>query len=104
MEIKFFDDSIEEFISSLEKFTILKVFRTIDLLEQFGHRLGMPHSKRLTQNIFELRIRGIQEVRLLYTFYDGRAMILYGFIKKSEKLPTRHLKTAVTRRRALDDR
>lgn len=56
MEIKFFDNSLEKFIESLENSTIAKILHTIDLLEMFGHKLGLPHSKRISKNIFELRI------------------------------------------------
>ncbi len=47
MEIKFFDNLLEKFISNLEKPTIAKILRTIDLLESFGQQLTMPHSKKV---------------------------------------------------------
>ncbi|HLD18332.1 MAG TPA: hypothetical protein VJB99_04710 [Patescibacteria group bacterium] len=50
MEIRFFHADVEEFIRGLEKPTIAKVLRTIDLLETFGHKLGMPHSKAIGEN------------------------------------------------------
>ena len=43
MEIRIFDISLEKFIRSLQKPTIAKVLRTIDLLEEFGQKLGPPH-------------------------------------------------------------
>ncbi len=48
---------VEEFIKSCEVQTITKIAHLIDLLEIHGPVLGMPHSKRLTGNIYELRIR-----------------------------------------------
>ncbi|MEK7619672.1 MAG: hypothetical protein AAB413_00320 [Patescibacteria group bacterium] len=51
MEIRFFNQEIEQFIASLEKATIAKVLRTFDLLEMFGHRLGMPHSKKVGDEV-----------------------------------------------------
>ena len=92
---------IEEFISSLEKQTIAKTLRTIDLLEQFGFNLGMPHSKKLTANIFELRVRGNQEVRVLYCFHNGQIYLLCGFVKKSEKTPKRELLKATNKYKLL---
>lgn len=68
MKIQIFDNTLEKFILSLEKITIAKVLRTIDLLEQFGFKLGPPHTKKIAHNLFELRIRGRQEVRIFYTF------------------------------------
>jgi phage-related protein len=85
------DPEVEEFISSLEKQTIAKTLRTVDLLEQFGHNLSMPHSKRVLGSLFELRVRGQQEVRIFYCFYKDKIYLLSGFLKKSQKIPPREL-------------
>ena len=102
MEIRNFDNSIEKFIKSLEKQTIAKVIHTIDLLKEFGHRLGVPHSKKVRSSIFELRVRGIQEIRILYTFHKSYIVLLHGFIKKSQKNPKKEVNTALARLRTLD--
>lgn len=102
MEVYNFDDSIDEFIKSLEELTIAKVLRTIELLEEYGPRLGMPHSKKVETNLFELRIRGQQEIRIFYTFHKSSAILLHGYTKKSQKTPKNELKTAQKRLQALD--
>ena len=102
MEIDFFDDSIEKFIQSLEKSTIAKVLRSIDLLAEFGHSLGLPHTKKIAPNLFELRIRSAQEVRIFFTIKDNRAILLHGFIKKSMKIPRREIAAAQARLKHLD--
>lgn len=102
MEVNFFDDRIEEFISELEKPTIAKVLRTIDLLEHFGNHLGMPHSKNIDRSLFELRIHGQQEIRLIYAFYNNNAVILHGFIKKSQKIPQKEIIIAQSKFLTLD--
>lgn len=94
MEIRF-DYQVEKFVASLEKSTIAKVLRTIDLLERFGHQLGLPQSKKVKSNLFELRIHGQQAVRIFYTFKNGVVILLYGFIKKSQKIPKRELEQAI---------
>ncbi|MBI4437898.1 type II toxin-antitoxin system RelE/ParE family toxin [Candidatus Uhrbacteria bacterium] len=102
MEIRFFHTEIEQFIATLEKSTIAKVLRTFDLLETFGYRLGMPHSKKIDTSLFELRIRGVQEVRFLYTFRKGEIVIvLHGFVKKSQKLALKERKLAQQRKISL---
>ena len=88
---------VEQFIYSLEKPSISKVLKIIDLLETFGYRLGMPHSKKLTADIFELRMRGKQEIRIFYTFQNMKVILLHGFIKKTNKTPIFEIKTAVNR-------
>ncbi len=97
MEIKFVDDSIEDFIKSLEPQTISKVLRTLDLLEEFGHRLGMPHTKKIDGAILELRIIGKQNVRFLYAYHKKAIVVLHCFIKKTQKMPVRELHTAIAK-------
>lgn len=104
MEVRVFDGSIEKFIHSLEKGTGPKVVRTIELLGEFGPQLGMPHSRKVQEDIFELRVRGIQEVRIFYTFHKNSIVLLHGFIKKSQKMPRKEFLVAFKRARALDRR
>lgn len=94
MKIKLYDLPLEKFITSLQKQTIAKVLRTIDLLERFGASLGTPHSKKIATSLFELRIRGKLEVRIFYTFHKDTIILLHGFIKKSQKIPQKELHLA----------
>jgi len=102
MNIRLWDTKIEMFIASLEKSVIAKVLRTIDLLEMFGNKLGLPHSKKIGARLFELRIRGNQEVRILYTFYKDEAILLHGFIKKTDRIPRKEIKIALSKLASLD--
>ena len=95
------DDLVEGFINSLEKPAIAKVLRVIDLLENFGHELGMPHSKKITAAIYELRIRGRQEIRFFYCFKGKNIILLHGFVKKSDKIPKKEIKVAIQRHERL---
>jgi hypothetical protein len=95
------DSQVEKFIGSLERFTIAKVIRTIDLLEKFGYKLGMPHSKSVQGSLFELRIRGQQEVRIIYCILNNEAYLLYALIKKSQKIPDGALRLAQRKRGSL---
>lgn len=88
---------VEDFVSDLSRETKAKTLRTIDLLEEFGHTLDMPHSKKVEDKLFELRVRGKREVRIFYAFKNRSAVLLHGFIKKSEKLPRREIETAKLR-------
>ncbi|OGF84895.1 hypothetical protein A2Z63_02185 [Candidatus Giovannonibacteria bacterium RIFCSPLOWO2_02_44_8] len=94
MKIKFFDKRLEDFIKSLEKPAAAKILRTLDLLEMFGYELGMPHSRKISNRLFELRIRGTQEIRIFYTFYKNEAILLHGFLKKTEQTPQKEISIA----------
>jgi phage-related protein len=71
------------------------------LLEKFGRGLTLPHSKKIDNEIYELRIRGRQEVRFFYAFQKANIALLHGFIKKSDKIPQREINTAINRLRQL---
>lgn len=88
---------VEEFIRSLEPKTISKVSHRIDLLEKYGSLLGMPHSRKLTANLYELRIRGKQEVRIIYGFINRNIYLLHIFKKQTQKTPTKEIATALKR-------
>jgi phage-related protein len=96
MEIRV-DDCVEKFIKELEENAVAKVLRSIDLLEKFGYELKLPHTKKIKRDLFELRIRGQQEVRIFYTFHKKGIVLLHGYIKKSQKIPNHELKVAVKR-------
>ena len=92
------DSPVVDFIYSLEKSTRAKVARNIELLEQFGNNLGAPYSKKINTRLYELRIRGREEVRIFYAFGQGRVIyLLHGFKKKSQKTPRREIETAQKR-------
>lgn len=93
---------VEKFIFTLEKQTIAKVLHTIDLLEIFEYKLGIPHSKHIQNDVYELRIRGKQEVRLFYTVKNSIS-IVHGFIKKTQKIPKKEIHIAILRIQTLVD-
>jgi len=102
MEICIFDVSLEKFIKNLQKPTIAKVLRTIDLLEKFGQKLGPPHTKKISARLFELRISGKKEVRIFYSFHKSQVFLLHGFVKKSQKIPIKEIRKAVQKLKRLD--
>ena len=102
MKVKLFDQKLENFIAALDKSTIAKTLRTLNLLEKFGNKLGMPHSKRIDTDLFELRIRGKKEVRIIYCFQQNTIILLHGFIKKTQKIPKKSLFLAKKRLNSID--
>jgi len=104
MVVEILDQKTKDFISSLDRPTYAKTLRTLDLLGKFGNQLRMPYSKSLGSNIFELRVRGQKEVRLLYCFYNKKAYILHGFIKKTEKTPQKEILVAIRKFKLLTSR
>jgi phage-related protein len=89
---------IKDFIDRLQANTQAKLGRQLDLLEQHGYELGMPHAKALGGGLMELRVRGKQEARVFYAFAIGdRIYLLHAFVKKSRTTPEKEL--AIARKR-----
>jgi phage-related protein len=88
-------DEVNIFLESvLNEREIAKTIHVIELLEEFGKTLGLPHSRYMDDGILELRIRGKREIRLLYCFYKNKAIVLHAFIKKTQNTPTKILDKA----------
>jgi len=88
---------VREFIKLLDNETGPKVSHDINLLEKFGNLLRMPHSKKLTKELYELRIRGKQEVRIIYCFKEKDVYLLHAFKKQTQKTPKKEIETALKR-------
>ena len=67
---------IDDFIESLSEKTISKIFWMFDLLERYGPEIGMPYVKRISRELFELRIRKQESVRFLFTVKNKTIWIL----------------------------
>ncbi len=87
-------DFVETFLVSLNAKEIAKVIRTIELLEEFGNDLGMPHSRYMSGGLLELRIRGTREIRIFYCFHKSKAVLLHACIKKTQKTLNKELDKA----------
>jgi phage-related protein len=93
MQIDLFD-SVQTFIETLSEKEIAKVIRTIELLEEFGNKLGMPHSRHMDDGLLELRIRGKREIRIFYCFNKNKIILLHACIKKTQRTPEKELNKA----------
>ena len=95
--VKFIRDDTYEFVKSFDNNLALKIFGLLEILDQLGTHLGSPKLKKITKEIYELRIMGKISVRILCTFHKGEIYILHGFIKKTQKIPIKELDKAIHR-------
>ncbi len=89
-----------EFLESLDQRAQRKFLFVRGLLEEFGHRLSLPYVKYIGNDIYELRFVGSEgNIRMLYFFFLAQTIIfVHGFVKKTNKIPTRELLVAKERR------
>lgn len=88
------ENLIESFIVKQEQGTKAKITRMILALERYGPNLGMPYSKKIDKDLWELRISGKETVRVFYTVRKNEIILLHIFKKKTEKTPLREIKLA----------
>lgn len=93
---------VEVFIQSCEKRTIAKILRSIDLLVEFEKKLGTPHVKQIEKGLFELRVRGHQEVRIFYMIHRNNIILIHGILKKTQKIPRHEIRKAIKRKKTIE--
>ncbi len=97
MEIVYFHPDIKTFIESFDVETSADIFGALDLLKSRGYKLGMPFCKKIAKDLYELRIQSLHNIRVFYTFYERRIVLLYAIEKKTQKLKLKDLGTAYKR-------
>lgn len=88
---------VNKFIRKQQPQARSKIIHSVRLLRQFGNMLGMPHSKMLGGGLYELRIRGKEELRIFYCFKQKTVYLLHIFKKQTEKTPQKDLDVAHAR-------
>ncbi len=102
-QIRFFqskrgDSPVLDFIEDQDISTQAKITHAIELLETYGYQLKPPYVKKIHDNLYELRITGKVAIRIFFTLYKNEYRLLHIFKKKTQKLPTREIQTALDRK------
>ncbi len=94
-------EPVYDFIASLSLKSKTKIYNTFELLAEYGTQLDLPHVKKLTgTSLWELRILGENSIRIMYIAVTGKTfLLLHGFIKKRQKIPTKDISIALARLR-----
>lgn len=91
---------VVEFLLSLPPKLRAKAYSEIELLQEHGTYLKEPYVKAIKGNqykgLFELRIKlGSDTSRIFYfTYHKDTFVLLYGFLKKTNKTPIAELEKA----------
>jgi phage-related protein len=92
---------VKEFIESQEFNLQARINKSIRLLIDYGVSLRQPYVKKISGNIYELRIRGSIPVRIFYVRIQNNFCLLHAYKKKSQKIPRRELMVAIDRSKEL---
>ena len=98
-KIIYYDEGVEEAVLSLPDGLLARYVRLTDTMEQHGPNLGMPHTRAMGDGLFELRLKSKEGIgRVFYcTVIHHEILMLYAFVKKTEKTPKRELDIAKSR-------
>ena len=99
--VKFVREDIYNFIKSFDNKFVAKIFALLEVLDESGIYLGSRNLKKITGEIYELRISGKVQVRIFCCFKDNKIYLLHAFVKKTQKIPKNELYTAINRLRHL---
>ena len=72
-QVELLDEAVK-FIEKLQYKFRAKVFKTIELLMDFGYELQMPYTRKVigAKDLYELRIQQGQNICRLFYFYFGK--------------------------------
>lgn len=79
--------TVNTFLDSLELPVCNEAYKLLDLLEQHGHSLSMPVAKPIGGGLWELRLTGRPQIRMLYSFCDGVPVVVLALQKQRPALP-----------------
>ena len=90
-------EPVREWLKSLsqgEKKLIGEAVKTV----QFSYPVGMPLVRKMSPDLWEVRINLSDKIaRVLFTIKNQKMILLHGFIKKSQKTPNKELEIAEIR-------
>ena len=79
-------------LDKTSRINLNKIIAYFDLLQKMGTRVGVPVTKHLEGEIWELRPL---KNRFLYAYYkDNKFVVLHHFVKKTQKTPRCELEIA----------
>ena len=79
--------AVNTFLDSLELSVRDEAYKLLDLLEQYGHSLSMPVAKPIGGGLWELRLTGRPQIRMLYGFCEGMPVVVLALQKQRSALP-----------------
>ncbi|MBU3978398.1 type II toxin-antitoxin system RelE/ParE family toxin [Patescibacteria group bacterium] len=98
-ETKSGESPVYEFFKQQQAHGRSKITHLIDLLSKYGNALGLPHSKAMGSGLYEMRIRGKEELRIFYCFTKQKTIyLLHAFKKQGQRTPKKEFGIAAQRK------
>jgi phage-related protein len=111
IDINFYTKENEEipfkkFYNKMNKTVKSEILRMIELLQEYGNKLKLPHSRLMKDGIFELRFSAEDKYfRILYFFTSDKKVIITNcFIKKTNNIPSAEIEKAKKYKKDYEER
>jgi len=94
--VSFYNRKVENQTLNLPAGILANLLHILELVEEFGPSIGRPHTAPLGKGLFEIRAKGPQGISrsLFCTIRGQEIVILHTFIKKTQKVPKKHMDMA----------
>lgn len=99
------DNPVKDFLDSTSLAVKAKALRILLNISNYGLSIAIPHIKKLIGTpLWEIRILGQDNLRILYITKVGRKMLLLNaFYKKKQKTPRKEIEIALARLKEYGD-
>ena len=85
--VLYYSERVREQVFDLPADILSNYLRLLELLQEFGADLRLPHSRAMGNGLFELRPKGTEGIgRVFYcTQMDKHLVVLHSFVKKNAR-------------------
>ena len=103
--VTFYSEKVENQTLNLPAGILANLLHIVELVAEFGPSIGRPHTAPLGKGLFEIRAKGPEGIsRSLFCAIKGQEIvILLTFIKKTQKVPKKHMDMARKRLKEVTD-
>jgi len=97
--ITFYNKKVRSQALAFPQGILANFLRSLELLKEFGPRIGMPYVRPVSTGLHEVRAKGKEGIgRALFCVAPGRELVIVRvFVKKSQKTPIKEIKLAQKR-------
>ena len=94
--ITFYNKKVKLQVLAFPEGILANFLHIVELIEEFGPKIGMPFTRSIKSGLFEIRAKGKEGIaRALYCRLAGKELvILNAFVKKKQKTPKKELALA----------
>ena len=94
--IEYYSEEVEDQIVALPDTLAARYVVLTRRMTVVGANLGPPHTDSFGDGLFELRLKGADGIARVFfcTLIGRRVMMLYAFVKKTQKTPPRVIEVA----------